>query len=216
VGGASLSVNHNEISQIATKPVKSDQSGSGPDSPAQADSGQGTSGPGGTKPSTPAAGLGPAAIATAIALIAVYIAMLFILMTLRGDKEWDRLVYLLSGFEALVFAGAGALFGTTIQRANVTAARSDAADAKQDAADAKQTAQAERDRAQQAEKDAEAGRFLAAAVKAKADTRASGSVGRVRGSRPETSTGATGTGADGLDADLLELSILASRVMPDI
>jgi hypothetical protein len=154
------------------------------------------------------AGIGRAAVITAIALIAVYVAMLGFLMTLRDDKEWDRLVYLLSGFEALVFAGAGALFGTTIQRANVTAARGDAADAKK-------TAQAERDRAQLAEKDAAAGRTLAAAIEAKAEARA-GDGDRVRGSRPEPEQEAAAAGPAGVDADLLELAILARKMMPDV
>jgi hypothetical protein len=188
---------------------------------------QGSAGQGGEKPSAPAAGLGRAAMITAIALIVVYIVMLFILMSMRNDKDWDRLVYLLSGFEALVFAGAGALFGTTIQRANVTAARNDAADAKKEAADAKQTAQSQSDRAQQAEKDAAAGRFLAAAVTAKADTRANGGseqllgpdrgladTPRVRGSRPDTETSRPAPAA-GLDADLEELSALARTILPD-
>jgi hypothetical protein len=152
------------------------------------------------------ASLGGAAIITAIALIAVYIAMLGFLMTLRADKEWDRLVYLLSGFEALVFAGAGALFGSTIQRANVAAARSDAADARE-------AAKTERDRAQSAEEDATAGRMLAATIKAKAEARADGS-GRIRGSRPEPRQEA-GAGLAGLDSDLQELAMIARTIMPD-
>ena len=152
------------------------------------------------------AGLGRAAMVTAIALVAVYVAMLGFLITLRGDKEWDRLVYLLSGFEAIVFAGAGALFGTTVQRANVTAARTDAADARQ-------VAKEQRDRAQAAEKDAQAGRAIAAAVKAKAETRADGS-SRVRGGRP--GEGAPETGLTGSDGDLRELAELVRLMMPDI
>jgi len=74
------------------------------------------------------------AVVMAIVLIFVYIAMLAVLTVLRADKEWDRLVYLLTGFEALVFAGASALFGTTVQRGNVTTARADAAAAKADRA----------------------------------------------------------------------------------
>ncbi len=193
-------------------------------SPGSAGSGSGDAGSGGSgggKPGTPAAALGRAAMITAIALIVVYIAMLFILMSMRNDKEWDRLVYLLSGFEALVFAGAGALFGTTIQRANVTAARNDAAEAKKDAAGARQTAKAESDRAQKAEKNAAAGRFLAAAVTTKANTRASRAPdlaadgAGLRGSRPETVMEAGEAERTGLDADLAELSALARTIMPD-
>jgi hypothetical protein len=179
------------------------QGGAGQGKPSRGRRGQGGNSQGGA-----AAALGSAAVITAVALIVVYIAMLGILMALRADKEWDRLVYLLSGFEAIVFAGAGALFGTTIQRANVSAARDDAADAKE-------TARAERDRADQAEKDASGGRTLAAAIQAKAEARADGS-GRVRGSRPEAGQEAAWAGPTGLDADLQELSALARKVMPDI
>jgi hypothetical protein len=152
----------------------------------------------------PAAGPGRVALITAIVLIGVYIAMLAILAALRNDKDWDRLVYLLSGFEALVFSGAGALFGTTIQRATVTTARADAADAKQ-------VAQAERVRADQAEKDATAGRALAKVVQTKASIRARGSSG-IRGARPaeEPEDGQLG----GLSTDLDELAQLASAMLP--
>lgn len=177
--------------------------------------------PGG-KPANPVGGIGPAAMITAIVLIVVYIVMVFILIRLRGDANWDRLSYLLSGFEALVFAGAGALFGTTIQRANVNAARSDATDAKNEATAAKQTAQTQSDRAQKAEKDAVAGRFLAAAVKVKADTHASDGSGQApvaadqrRGSRPDLDREAALTRPVSPDPDLAELSALARAILPD-
>jgi hypothetical protein len=232
-----VNANHDETGHSITERIKSDQSGSrssgaspvssGPVSTGQDGTGQDGTGqdgpsPGSGKPNTAAVTLGPAAMITAIALIAVYIAMLFLLMSMRNDKEWDRLVYLLSGFEALVFAGAGALFGTTIQRANVTAARNDATEAKKDAANAKQTAKTESDRAQKAETDAAAGRFLAAAVKTKADTRAGGGPDQLlgdawpgRGSRPETAQEAGGAGTARLDSDLAELSALARTILPD-
>src|SRR5271166_3215844 len=140
----------------------------------------------------PAASPSRVAVVVAIVLIAVYITMLAVLAVLRADKEWDRLVYLLTGFEALVFAGTGALFGTTVQRANVTAARSDAANARNEAKE-------EHDRAQVAEKDAMAGRALATAVEVKARTRA-GVSASIRGSRPDELI--SDTGLTGLDADL--------------
>jgi hypothetical protein len=142
----------------------------------------------------------------AISLVVVYIAMLAFLVTLRGDKEWDRLVYLLTGFEALVFTGAGALFGTTVQRANVTAAR-------EDAANARESAKTERDRAERAEKEAVGGRALATAIHAKAKMRAPGG-SRIRGSRV-TEDGEEGAVA-GTDSDLIELSELARAMVPDI
>jgi hypothetical protein len=163
------------------------------------------------KTATAGASTGPVAVGTAIALIAVYIAMLAFLVTMRGDKQWDRLVYLLSGFEALVFTGAGALFGTTIQRSNIATARADAADAKQ-------IAQAERNRADLAEKGATAGRALATAVQVKARLHGSvsawpdGSTG-LRGSRPEEEP-ASG-GHPGADTDLAELAELAQAMLPD-
>jgi hypothetical protein len=178
--------------------LNANQDGAGQDGTGQGSAGQDSARTAGV------ASLGGAAITTAIALIAVYIAMLGILTALRADKEWDRLVYLLSGFEALVFAGAGALFGTTIQRANVTAARADAADAKE-------TAKTERDRAQAAETAATGGRTLAAAIQAKAEARAGGS-GRIRGGRPEPGQEA----AAGLDPDLQELAVLAHMMVPEI
>jgi hypothetical protein len=104
----------------------------------------------------------------------------------------------------------------------VTAARNDATEAKKDAADAKQTAKAESDRAQKAETDAAAGRFLAAAVKTKADTRTSGGPDQLlgdawpgRGSRPEDAQEASGAGSARLDSDLAELSALARTILPD-
>lgn len=208
-----MNVSQTETGQAGTGQSGADegetsQGGAGQGKPSRGRTGQGGTSQGGAGHGGAAAALGSTAVITAIALIVVYIAMLGILMALRADKEWDRLVYLLSGFEAIVFAGAGALFGTTIQRANVTAARDDAADAKE-------TAQAERDRADQAEKDASGGRTLAAAIQAKAEARADGS-GRVRGSRPEAGQEAAWAGPTGLGADLQELSALARKVMPDI
>jgi hypothetical protein len=144
------------------------------------------------------------AVVMAIVLIFVYIAMLAVLAVLRADKEWDRLVYLLTGFEALVFAGASALFGTTVQWGNVTTARADAAAAKQ-------TAQAERTRADQAEKTATAGRALAAMVQTKAAVRARQSA-RVRGGRPEEQL-ANGE-LPSPDTDLEELAALAQAMLP--
>src|SRR5271166_2324060 len=154
----------------------------------------------------PAASPSRVAVVVAIVLIAVYITMLAVLAVLRADKEWDRLVYLLTGFEALVFAGAGALFGTTVQRANVTTARADAAEAKQ-------TAQAERTRADQAEKTATAGRALSAAVQTKAAVRArqSASAG-IRGSRPAEQQLPNGE-LPAPDSDLEELAELARAML---
>ena len=65
------------------------------------------------------------AVIMAIVLIFVYIAMLAVLAVLRADKEWDRLVYLLTGFEALVFAAPRSLrnHGPTGERHHGTRGR---------------------------------------------------------------------------------------------
>jgi hypothetical protein len=74
----------------------------------------------------------------AFALIGVFLVALIAMYQLRDDQYWDRLLFLFGALEALVFAGAGALFGTTVQRGNVDAARKDAAVARQDAQTARQ------------------------------------------------------------------------------
>ena len=45
------------------------------------------------------------------------------------DPQWSRLVYIYAGLEALVFAAAGALFGSRVQRSNALAAEKRAASA---------------------------------------------------------------------------------------
>jgi hypothetical protein len=98
------------------------------------------------RPDTPAgaagsgatARLGPAERALAFALIGLFLVALVVMYRLRDDQYWDRLLFLFGALEALVFAGAGALFGTTVQRGNVDAARKDAQVARQDAQAARQ------------------------------------------------------------------------------
>jgi hypothetical protein len=51
----------------------------------------------------------------------------------KNDTEWQRLAWLYGGIEALAFAGAGALFGTTVQRARVEDAEKKAKDNQKDA-----------------------------------------------------------------------------------
>jgi hypothetical protein len=98
------------------------------------------------RPDTPAgaagngatARLGPAERALAFALIGLFLVALVVMYRLRDDQYWDRLLFLFGALEALVFAGAGALFGTTVQRGHVEAARQDAQAARQDAQAARQ------------------------------------------------------------------------------
>ncbi|WP_035847664.1 hypothetical protein [Kitasatospora azatica] len=69
----------------------------------------------------------------AAAVLAGYGALLGFLAVNRGDDHWDRLVFLSSGPEAIVFAAAGLVFGTVVQRSEIRAARADAAAARADA-----------------------------------------------------------------------------------
>jgi hypothetical protein len=92
-----------------------------------------TGGAGGT-------GLRPAERSLAFVLVGLFLVAIVVMYWLRGDQYWDRLLFLFGALEALVFAGAGALFGTTVQRGNVEAARQDAEAARQDAEVARQDA----------------------------------------------------------------------------
>ena len=144
-------------------------------------------------------------IVTALFLIVLFVVFLVLLYFQRDDKNWDRIVFLLSGLEAIVFAGAGALFGTTVQRGTVQAARQDAATAKADAA-------AARTRADQTASAAEAGRALYKVVREKAaavartapQAAAAGQAGRPReGDRQPA------------DAHLAELDAIARALFED-
>jgi hypothetical protein len=76
----------------------------------------------------------------AFALVVLFLVAIVVMYGLRGDQYWDRLLFLFGALEALVFAGAGALFGTTVQRGNLEVARKDAEVARQDADEARQNA----------------------------------------------------------------------------
>jgi hypothetical protein len=91
--------------------------------------------------------LGRAERGLAFALVVLFLVALVVMYGLRGDQYWDRLLYLFGALEALVFAGAGALFGTTVQRGNLEVARKDAEVARQDAEGAQQEAAHHREEA---------------------------------------------------------------------
>lgn len=120
---------------------------------------------------------GPASGTTmkvAIAVLILYIGFVIVLIVMRNDSHWDRLVYLLGGFEAIVFAAIGWIFGTTVARGAVEEAKSAKAEAQGHATVARAEAERERAAARQARserdesvKDAERGRALAASIKAK-------------------------------------------------
>ena len=52
----------------------------------------------------------------ALVLIGLFVVFIIVMIVLRDSAQWDRLAYLFGGFEALVFAAGGALFGTSVQR----------------------------------------------------------------------------------------------------
>jgi hypothetical protein len=124
----------------------------------------------------------------AVSVIALFIAMLVGLAFLRADQNWDRLIYLLSGFEAIVFAAAGLVFGATISRRITVAAREDADRAKAEATHQQAVAE-------QHMQGNLAGEALAKAVLAKAEMRI----------------------VDGhLNPDVVELAFLAISLSPDL
>ncbi|HEX6470377.1 MAG TPA: hypothetical protein VF069_14865 [Streptosporangiaceae bacterium] len=136
---------------------------------------------------TPATPLTGVALAVAVAVIGAWLG--FLVWTLvevdASEVAWSRLLVVLGSVEAVAFAAAGALFGTTVQRQRVEdqQARADAAESR---AEANETA-------------AVNGHKLAAAVKA---TRGS-AVGTREPLSAET----------GLEAD--PLLDMANRLFPD-
>jgi len=76
--------------------------------------------------------LGVVATILAIALIVVYIVFLILQWNnvKAGDLEWSRRSDLFGGLEALAFAAAGAVLGTSVQRQVTKKAEDQAADAK--------------------------------------------------------------------------------------
>ena len=148
-----------------------------------------------------------ATLKVALGVLAMYVIFVVVLIALRQDRNWDRLIYLLSGFEAIVFSAIGWIFGTTVARGAVQEAKVSQAEAKeqastarQEAAEARTSEQAARAERDDSLKDAERGRAIAASIKAK-----TGGSSRV-GARPEdTST----------SPELEELRHLAERLFPD-
>jgi hypothetical protein len=154
--------------------------------------------------------LGRAEQLAAIALIGVFLAFVVALVLLRADEHWDRLVFLLAGVEAIVFAAAGALFGTSVQRTQ--------------AVEARQAATEERERADRFESQARSGQALADVIRAKAGRAAAspdgdgGGSGGARGARPDRPPLRSGAGLPGADGGeerhLAELVQMADRGFP--
>jgi hypothetical protein len=135
-------------------------------------------------------------------LIAVFVIALIVMAWLRNDRQWDRLIYLFGGLEAVVFAAAGALFGTSVQRGNL-------ADARKDASQARQEAETARTEAQLNVADAEKGKVLAEACRAAGQ--ATETTSQRRGARDMDQFEATSPGAS---PDLRTLVTLADRLFP--
>jgi hypothetical protein len=139
--------------------------------------------------------LGTAGVVAAFVVLAAWLALVVFLM-LRIDTEethWARLMAMLGSVEAVAFAAAGALFGTTVQKQRVEEAKEQAQKADQRASTAEQ-------QALESAGDAANGRALAAAIKSRRSISARASTARVN--RTESDT----------DDDLLAL---AQRLFPD-
>ena len=137
--------------------------------------------PGGSADSsTSTTGLPLFASVVAIVLLVVY----FVFAGLQwADIDTAQLTYarradLLGGFEALAFAAAGAILGTTVQRQVTKKAEAEAGAARGEAAEQKARADAE-------QQDAEKGRALHNLAKAKAET---STQVRTRGGEPPAVT----------------------------
>jgi hypothetical protein len=68
----------------------------------------------------------------ALLVLGVYVASMWLMFQHRADPQWDRMVYLFTGFEAIVYVAAGVIFGTRIQRASVEAAHEQSRQARED------------------------------------------------------------------------------------
>jgi hypothetical protein len=103
---------------------KSDQPSAGPSKSAT---------PGNT--SSTSSKLTGTALWTAIFAIAVWIGFSIFLIAKAGtnETEWTRIVWVFGSIQAVAFAAAGALFGTSVQQQNVNNAQQQAASAKKDA-----------------------------------------------------------------------------------
>ena len=135
----------------------------------------------------PAVVLGRLEKAIAVVLIALFVVFIVVLIFLRASPQWDRLIFLFGGLEALVFAAAGAFFGTGVQRAHTVQAQ--------------QVANQERQRADANESDAVHGQAVAAMVRAKTDNPRGGEGQEGRGARPTPGGGPS----DGSLADLRQV-----------
>jgi hypothetical protein len=124
----------------------------------------------------------------AVALLVAYLVFIALQWkgTAQGATSWSRHQELLDGLEALAFAAAGALFGTTVQRQVTNKAEERASSAETNAA--------------QNARDAEKGRALQRAIEARAASQG-----------PRERDAVRGGPAQQMDSALTELAELARR-----
>lgn len=159
-------------------------------------------------------------IVAASVLLCFGIMVVALLRVAGGSSEttWSRLVFIYSGVEAIVFAAAGAIFGTQIQRSQTVAAEQRTAVAESEAQDALRKAE---DKA----KDANAGVALRHAIEAEYSVKrqSTHAMGRPEqglggskvGSRPPTISPEPVVASDGDRDSMTYLVELARRLFED-
>lgn len=147
------------------------------------------------------------AAGVAVCGLLVFLILVILMFAQRGGSQtaWDRLVYLLTGVEAVAFAGAGWVFGKEVHRGEVqraenqvTTEKQRADQAQEDARHASETAQAERLRGARI---AQAVETASAQARARQPARRGG----------ETDVSASTAGANVLDS----VADLARRLYPE-
>jgi len=141
------------------------------------------------------------AAVVAVCFLLAFLVLVILMFTQRGGSEtaWSRLVYLLTGVEAVAFAGAGWVFGKEVHRAQAQHAEARASQAETDARQASKDAETERLR----------GVRMAQAVQT-ANAQPQPQQRTVRGGEQEVSAGAAPASALGSVADL------ARRLYPEL
>jgi hypothetical protein len=121
------------------------------------------------------------ALWSAILAILVWIGFSIFLVAKAGtnETEWTRIAWIFGSIQAVAFAAAGALFGTSVQQQNVSNARQQAESAKEDA--------------DQQREAATRGRALAAALQSEAAAPPTGGAAATRG------VGVGGAAADAVE-----------------
>ncbi|HTS98975.1 MAG TPA: hypothetical protein VMI33_20405 [Streptosporangiaceae bacterium] len=99
--------------------------------------------------------------AVAVSALVAFLVLVALMFLLRGGSEtvWSRLVYLLTGVEAVAFAGAGWLFGKEVHRSEAQHAQEQVATEQQRADRADTAAREAADKADEARDEAEAQRL---------------------------------------------------------